>query len=155
MRLVQADPDDAVTLLDPVGRRPSLARNSLRGIERWNANARTIGGIGPAVVGADEVLALDPSQGEWRPAVDAQVLERDDPILDPEDDDLLVEQARPERLLAQFAAGRHRMPIVSQDRVRHRSPPGQATGITPPSRVSTAGLTARPRSTAAPGSLGV
>src|SRR5262249_26040537 len=124
MRLVQADPDDAIALLDPVRRRPGLAGNSLTGIERRDANTRAIRRVGPAVVGADQIPVLDPSQGERCPAVDAQIFEGDDPILYPEDDDLLVEQARSERLVTELTAGRHRMPVVSQDRVRHSSPPG-------------------------------
>jgi len=75
--------------------------------------AALIGCVGPAVVGADQILPLDPSQGERCAAVDAQVFERDDPILDPEDDDLLVKQAHSERLFAKLAAGCHRMPVVS------------------------------------------
>src|SRR5262249_25573300 len=120
---VQTHPDDAIALLDPVRRRASPARNSLGGIQRWDANAGAIGRVGPAMVGADQVAGLDPSQGEWCAAVYAQILERDDPILDPEDDDRLVEHARSHRLLAELAAGRHRMPVLSQDRVRHGPPP--------------------------------
>src|SRR5262245_21935893 len=123
MWLVQAGPDDPIALLDSVRHRPGLAGNSLTGIERWNANTRAIRRVGPAVVGADQIPVFDPSQGERCPAVDAQIFEGDDPMLYPEDDNLLVEQARSERLVTELTAGRHRMPVVSQDRVRHGSPP--------------------------------
>ena len=72
-RLLESDPDDPVALLAAEPLRARLARDPRRVLELRDQRAGAVRPVAPAVVGADDLVALDRAERERGPAVDAEV----------------------------------------------------------------------------------
>ena len=109
--LLERNPDEPEALGCPKGGNPGLGRNARRVFELRNGCTSPVHGVAPAVVGTDDLVALDPTEGERSAAVDAQVAERMRLArgVAPEDDPL-AEQAYAYRLVAHVAREGHRVP---------------------------------------------
>ena len=72
-RILERDPDEAVAL-DALERAdPGLLRDAGRIGELRDERARAVGAVMPAVVRADDVVAVDRAERDGRPAVDAEI----------------------------------------------------------------------------------
>jgi hypothetical protein len=114
-RLVKRDPDDPVALLAPERPRARLRRDSRRFLELRDQRAGPVRPVAPAVVGADDLVALDRAEREGRPAMDAQVGEgvgRSGRV--PPEDERLVEERHGTRLAAEVARERDRVPAGAE-----------------------------------------
>ena len=72
-RLLQRDPDQAVALDAPERADPRLLRDAGRVGELRDERAGAVRPVVPAVVGADDLVAVDPAERDRSPAVDAEV----------------------------------------------------------------------------------
>ena len=91
--IAKGDPDHAISLLNPVRSGPRLFRRRLVGVGR-NAYALTLAVVGPAVVGADEAIILNPTKRQTRAPVKAQVSPGQDLALETPQHDILPQHTR-------------------------------------------------------------
>jgi hypothetical protein len=110
-RLLQRDPDQPVPLLDRERPDPGLGRDRRRVFLLRDGHAPAVGPVAPAVVRADQLVALDPAQRQRRAAVHAQVRHRPRRATGPAPDhQRLPEQIGSQGPVPQLAAERDRMP---------------------------------------------
>ena len=114
-RLVQGHPDQPVPFLAVERRDLRLGRHPARVLELRDSDAPAVGPVPPAVVRADQLVAVDPAQRQRGTAVHAQVLAG--PRLAAgaaPQHQWLAEQIGMGRLVGELGAERHRMPAVTQ-----------------------------------------
>ena len=110
----EANPNDAVSLLSGIGGQAGLLGDGVLRGNRGDSGAFAFGVIRPAVVGADKMLALHPSQGKGRAAVDAKVAERANLPVDPTHDDAFIQELDGQRLLRRLLGPADRMLVFVQ-----------------------------------------
>ena len=99
---------------------PNAPMRALRGhpgrvLQLGNGGAAAVGAVTPAVVGADELVAADPAEGQRRAPVHAQVGVGARPaVLAAPQDERLAEQVGMNGPVGEVTAERDRMPAVAQ-----------------------------------------
>src|SRR4029077_5280970 len=74
-RLVERDPNQAVSLEAPEAHRASLGGHLGRIAQLRDGDARTVRVVPPAMIGADDLILLYGAEGKCRTAVNAQIHE--------------------------------------------------------------------------------
>ncbi len=91
-RFVETNPDQTMALLHMVGFCPRLGGYFTVGGQRGNLHASAVRAVIPAMVGTDELIAIDPPQRQRCAAMEAEIIERRDCAIDTPEHQRLVEE---------------------------------------------------------------
>lgn len=119
--VLETHPDQPVLLADVVSGQPGPAWDVGPEAGR-DRGADPVGPVGPAVVGAADLVAFDPAPGQRGATVDAEVGEAADRTAEPGQHELLIEQEDLSGLVGQFGAVQHRVPEMPQGLVQAHLP---------------------------------
>ena len=116
-RLAEADIDEAVPFHAVIAFDPGLVGDGAVGRHGGDMDDGTVGVIAPAMIGADQRLAVVSPQRQSGAAVDAHIAERRHPVFRAPQHDIGVEQRRAHRLVGEALAQDQRIPAVADRRL--------------------------------------